>query len=96
MAELNPLSAAAPAPALARTVFAFALALSAFRKLSPDKQKLIMRAFIDETKRSQLAAQYNVPTGTMKTNIRRTVLGLRKSVQDEIDRESARAGRRAA
>jgi RNA polymerase sigma-70 factor, ECF subfamily len=72
-----------------------ALALSALRRLSPDKQKLIMRAFIDETNRNHLAAQYNMPTGTMKTNIHRTVLGLRKSVQDEINDASDR-GTRAA
>lgn len=73
-----------------------ALALAALRKLSPEKQKLIVRAFIDETNRNQLAAQYNVPTGTMKTNIHRTVLDLRKSVQDESVRASVRYGRRAA
>ena len=60
-----------------------ALALSALRKLSPDKQKLIVQAYVDETKRSELAAQYNMPTNTMKTNIRRTVLDLRKLVQGD-------------
>lgn len=73
-----------------------ALALAALRKLSPEKQKLIMRAFFDETSRNQLAAQYNVPTGTMKTNIHRTVLDLRKSVQNEIERASVRCGKCAA
>ena len=73
-----------------------ALALSALRKLRPDKQKLIVQAYVDETSRSELAAQYNVPTGTMKTNIRRTVLDLRKLVQDDIADECMRRSRRAA
>ncbi len=73
-----------------------ALALSALRKLRPDKQKLIVQAYVDETSRSELAAQYNVPTGTMKTNIRRTVLDLRKLVQDDIANECMRRSRRAA
>ena len=73
-----------------------ALALSALRKLRPDKQKLIVQAYVDETSRSELAAQYNVPTGTMKTNIRRTVLDLRKLVQDDIANECMRRSKRAA
>jgi RNA polymerase sigma-70 factor (ECF subfamily) len=73
-----------------------ALALSALRKLRPDKQKLIVQAYVDETNRNALAAQYNVPSGTMKTNIRRTVLDLRKLVQDDIANETVRRSQRAA
>lgn len=67
-----------------------ALALSAFKRLGPKQQKLILQAFVDETSRNQLAAQHNMPIGTIKTHIHRAMLDLRRIVQDEIDRKEGR------
>jgi DNA-directed RNA polymerase specialized sigma24 family protein len=51
-----------------------------------------MRAYIREQSRDSLAKVYGVPTGTIKTNLRRSLIELRESMRREAEAR-AHAGR---
>jgi len=67
-----------------------AIALAAIRKMDPAKRNLILLAYFREQSRESLAKTHGIPTGTIKTNLRRSLLELRQSIQ------LAEAGRRAS
>ena len=68
-----------------------AVAFAAIRKMDPAKRDLILLAYVREQSRDSLARTFGVPTGTIKTNLRRSLLELRQSMQREA--EQAHAGR---
>jgi RNA polymerase sigma-70 factor (ECF subfamily) len=68
-----------------------AIAFAAIRKMDPAKRELILLAYVREQSRDSLARTFGVPTGTIKTNLRRSLLELRQSMQREA--EQAHAGR---
>ena len=68
-----------------------AIAFAAIRKMDPAKRDLILLAYVREQSRDSLARTFGVPTGTIKTNLRRSLLELRQSMQREA--EQAHAGR---
>ena len=70
-----------------------AVAFAAIRKMDPAKRKLILLAYVREQSRDNLAKAYGVPTGTIKTNLRRSLLELRQSMRHE---ESENRASRAA
>jgi RNA polymerase sigma-70 factor, ECF subfamily len=70
-----------------------AIAFAAIRKMDPAKRNLIMRAYIREQSRDSLAKVYGVPTGTIKTNLRRSLIELRESMRREAEQARAHAGR---
>jgi len=70
-----------------------AIAFAAIRKMDPAKRNLIMRAYISEQSRDSLAKVYGVPTGTIKTNLRRSLIELRESMRREAEQARAHAGR---
>ena len=53
-------------------------------------RNLILLAYFREQSRESLAKTHGIPTGTIKTNLRRSLLELRQSIQ------LAEAGRRAS
>jgi RNA polymerase sigma-70 factor (ECF subfamily) len=62
-----------------------AVAFLALKKLDPEKRKLLLQAYFREKSRDSLAKQHGVPTGTIKTHLRRTLIELRQSIlRDEI------------
>ena len=63
-----------------------AIAFAAIRKMDPAKRELILLAYVREQSRDRLAKAYGVPTGTIKTNLRRSLLELRQSMQQEQER----------
>lgn len=67
-----------------------AIALAAIRKMDPAKRNLILLAYFREQSRESLAKTHGIPTGTIKTNLRRSLLELRHSIQ------LAEAGSRAS
>jgi RNA polymerase sigma-70 factor (ECF subfamily) len=68
-----------------------AIAFAAIRKMDPAKRDLILLAYVREQSRDSLAKAFGVPTGTIKTNLRRSLIELRQSMQHEAER--AHAGR---
>jgi RNA polymerase sigma-70 factor (ECF subfamily) len=68
-----------------------AVAFAAMRKMDPAKRDLILLAYVREQSRDSLARTFGVPTGTIKTNLRRSLLELRQSMQREA--EQTHAGR---
>ena len=52
-----------------------------------------MCAYIREQSRDSLANVYGVPTGTIKTNLRRSLIELRESMQREAEQARAHARR---
>jgi RNA polymerase sigma-70 factor, ECF subfamily len=70
-----------------------AIAFAAIRKMDPAKRNLIMLAYIREQSRDSLAKSYGVPTGTIKTNLRRSLMELRESMRREAEQARAHAGR---
>lgn len=60
-----------------------AIAFAAIRRMDPAKRKLILLAYVREQSRDSLAKAYGVPTGTIKTNLRRSLIELRQSMQHE-------------
>ncbi len=68
-----------------------AIAFAAIRKMEPAKRDLILLAYVREQSRDSLARTFGVPTGTIKTNLRRSLIELRQSMQREAER--AHAGR---
>ncbi len=68
-----------------------AVAFAALRKMDPAKRDLILLAYVREQSRDSLAKTFGVPTGTIKTNLRRSLIELRQSMQHEA--EQAHAGR---
>ena len=68
-----------------------AVAFAALRKMDPAKRDLILLAYVREQSRDSLAKTFGVPTGTIKTNLRRSLIELRQSMQHEAER--AHAGR---
>jgi DNA-directed RNA polymerase specialized sigma24 family protein len=70
-----------------------AIAFAAIRKMDPAKRNLIMRAYVREQSRESLAKVYGVPTGTIKTNLRRSLIELRESMRREAEQARAHAGR---
>jgi RNA polymerase sigma-70 factor, ECF subfamily len=70
-----------------------AIAFAAIRKMDPAKRNLIVRAYIREQSRDSLAKVYGVPTGTIKTNLRRSLIELRESMQREAEQARVHAGR---
>lgn len=67
-----------------------AIAFAAIRKMDPAKRNLILLAYFREQSRESLAKTHGIPTGTIKTNLRRSLLELRQSIQH------AEAGSRAS
>jgi RNA polymerase sigma-70 factor, ECF subfamily len=70
-----------------------AIAFAAIRNMDPAKRKLILLAYVRKQSRDSLAKAYGVPTGTIKTNLRRSLLELRQSMQ--LEEERYRASRAA-
>jgi RNA polymerase sigma-70 factor, ECF subfamily len=70
-----------------------AVAFAAIRKMDPAKRKLILLAYVREQSRDSLAKTLGVPTGTIKTNLRRSLIELRQSMQHEAEQARAHAGR---
>jgi RNA polymerase sigma-70 factor (ECF subfamily) len=70
-----------------------AIAFAAIRKMDPAKRDLILLAYFREQSRDRLARAHGVPTGTIKTNLRRSLIELRRSMQHEAERMRAHAGR---
>jgi RNA polymerase sigma-70 factor (ECF subfamily) len=70
-----------------------AIAFAAIRKMDPAKRNLIMLAYIREQSRDSLAKVYGVPSGTIKTNLRRSLMELRESMRREAEQARAHAGR---
>lgn len=68
-----------------------AIAFAAIRKMDPAKRDLILRAYVREQSRDSLAKVFSVPTGTIKTNLRRSLIELRQSM--EVERTRAHAER---
>lgn len=69
------------------------IAFAALKKLSPYKRKLILQAYFQEQSRERLARQHGVPTGTIKTTLRRTLIDMRKSIDGEGSGRDATAAR---
>ncbi|MBA7472522.1 ECF RNA polymerase sigma factor SigK [subsurface metagenome] len=63
-----------------------AIAFAAIRKMEPAKRDLILLAYVREQSRDSLAKVFSVPTGTIKTNLRRSLIELRQSMQLDADR----------
>lgn len=70
-----------------------AIAFDAIRKMDPAKRDLILVAYFREQSRDNLARARGIPTGTIKTNLRRSLIELRQSIQR--DEEQGRTGRAA-
>jgi RNA polymerase sigma-70 factor, ECF subfamily len=70
-----------------------ATAFAAMRKMEPAKRDLILLAYVREQSRDSLAKTFGVPTGTIKTNLRRSLIELRQSMQQEAEQARAHAGR---
>jgi RNA polymerase sigma-70 factor (ECF subfamily) len=70
-----------------------AIAFAAIRKMDPAKRELILLAYVREQSRDSLAKAFGVPTGTIKTNLRRSLIELRQSMQREAEQARAHAGR---
>ena len=68
-----------------------AMAFAAIRKMDPAKRKLILLAYVRERSRDALAKAYGVPTGTIKTNLRRTLIELRESIEPKQEQRRASA-----
>jgi DNA-directed RNA polymerase specialized sigma24 family protein len=66
---------------------------AAIRKMDPAKRDLILRAYVREQSRDSLAKVFSVPTGTIKTNLRRSLIELRQSMRMEAERTRAHAER---
>jgi len=63
-----------------------AIALAAIRKMDPAKRNLILLAYFRERSRESLAKSQGIPTGTIKTNLRRSLIELRQSIQRDETR----------
>jgi RNA polymerase sigma-70 factor, ECF subfamily len=70
-----------------------AIAFAAIRKMDPAKRDLILLAYVREQSRDSLARTLGVPTGTIKTNLRRSLIELRQSMQREAEQARVHAGR---
>jgi RNA polymerase sigma-70 factor (ECF subfamily) len=70
-----------------------AIAFAAIRKMDPAKRNLILLAYVREQSRDSLARALGVPTGTIKTNLRRSLIELRESMQREAEQSRAHARR---
>jgi len=66
-----------------------AVAFAALKKLPAEKRELILQAYLREISRDSLAKRRGVPTGTIKTHLRRSLLELRHSIQREERRASS-------
>jgi len=60
-----------------------AIAFSALKKLDPKRRQLILQAYIQQQTRRELAGRWGVPIGTLKTNLRRSLIALRQSIERE-------------
>jgi RNA polymerase sigma-70 factor (ECF subfamily) len=72
-----------------------AVAFLALKKLDPEKRKLILQAYFREKSRDSLARLHGVPTGTIKTHLRRTLIELRQSILRDEMRTHASAVRQS-
>jgi RNA polymerase sigma-70 factor (ECF subfamily) len=70
-----------------------AIAFAAIRKMDPAKRDLMLLAYFREQSRERLAKACGMPTGTIKTNLRRSLIELRQSMQEA---EQTRAHRERA
>ena len=50
-------------------------------ELEPDRRGLLISAFVDGLSHSQIAARSSMPIGTIKSWIRRALLGLRRCLE---------------
>jgi RNA polymerase sigma-70 factor, ECF subfamily len=57
-----------------------AIAFAALKKLSPEKRKLILQAYFRGQSRNSLARVHGMPTNTVKTHLRRTLIELREHI----------------
>jgi RNA polymerase sigma-70 factor (ECF subfamily) len=58
--------------------------LSALQALEPTRRHLVIAAYIHGESRHRLSERYGVPVNTIKTWIRRALLEVRESVQNEV------------
>jgi RNA polymerase sigma-70 factor (ECF subfamily) len=58
--------------------------LSALQALEPSRRHLVIAAYIHGESRHRLSERYGVPVNTIKTWIRRALLEVRASVQNEV------------
>lgn len=58
--------------------------LSALQTLEPTRRHLVIAAYIHGESRHRLSERYGVPVNTIKTWIRRALLEVRASVQNEV------------
>ncbi len=63
-----------------------AIAFAAIRKMDPAKRDLILLAYFREQSRDNLGKALGMPTGTVKTNLRRSLIELRQSMETEQTR----------
>lgn len=70
-----------------------AIAFATIRKMDPAKRDLILLAYFREQSRDDLGKALGMPTGTVKTNLRRSLIELRQSMQEA---EQTRAHRERA
>lgn len=68
-----------------------AIAFATIRKMDPAKRDLILLAYFREQSRDNLGKALGVPTGTVKTNLRRSLIELRQSMQQEAQSRASRA-----
>ncbi|MGQ0682025.1 RNA polymerase sigma factor [Bradyrhizobium sp.] len=63
-----------------------AIAFAAIRRMDPAKRDLILLAYFREQSRDNLGRALGMPTGTVKTNLRRSLIELRQSMETEQTR----------
>jgi RNA polymerase sigma-70 factor, ECF subfamily len=60
-------------------------ALAAFARLSEDKRRLIMLAYLRDRSRQELSTRLGIPANTVKTHLRRALLELRATMFASIE-----------
>jgi RNA polymerase sigma-70 factor, ECF subfamily len=61
------------------------IALAALKQLSPERRQLIILAYLKEETRDQLSGRYGISPNTIKTHLRRTLLDLKVSINDQAE-----------
>lgn len=73
-----------------------AIAFAAIKKMDPRKRELFLRAYFHQLSRDSLAKAYGLPTGTIKTHLRRSLLELQQAMPGNEEREHTRRAVEAA
>ncbi|MBR7560418.1 hypothetical protein KC218_28115, partial [Mycobacterium tuberculosis] len=58
-----------------------AIAYAAIRRMDPAQRRLMLQAYLRAESRESLARGHGLPTGTVKTHLRRSLLALRHTIQ---------------